>query len=234
MLRLRAGLGALVVAACAAAPPPPLEGTGTLFGALRLVPPQGVTPPPAARSGGGYDDPRLRGARLVDYSRPGFAVVYLEGAAAPPAGARLAIRSTSVATRLEPEGVALAAGGTLVLANETQEAHVVSLPRAGVVERLEPGVRLSIELAEPGAHAVFVLDAGAEALAFAAPGPWAVVDAAGRWQLRNLPPGAALLRAFHPRFPGAEVAVAIAAGERRRIDLEIGAGRRGDGAHASH
>jgi hypothetical protein len=102
------------------------------------------------------------------------------------------------------------------------------------VQRVAPGERLEVALAEAGAHPVFLLDSGAEALAFAAPGPFAVVDSTGGWQLRDLPPGSGVLRAFHPRFPGAALPVAIAAGERRRIDLEIGVGRKGEDGHASH
>jgi len=234
MLRLRGWLAAALVAACAGAPPPPVAGTGTLYGDVRLTPRQGVTPPPPARSGGGYDDPRLRGARLVDYSRPGFVVVYLEGAATRAGGADLAIRSTTTGVRLEPAGVALAAGGTLVLTNRTRAAHVVSLPSARVVERIAPGERLEVALPEPGAHPVFLLDHDSEAVAFAAPGPFAEVDSAGAWQLRDLPPGAATLRTFHPRFPSAVRAVEIAAGERLRVDLEIGVDRGGEGEHASH
>ncbi len=234
MLRLQCWLAAALVAACAGTPPRPASGTGTLFGNVRLTPRQGVTPPPTSRSGGGYDDPRLRGAKLVDYSRPGFAIVYLEGTLPPRVDARLAIQSTATATRLEPAGVALAAGGTLVLENRTREAHVVSLPRAGLVEQIAPGERLEVEFVEAGPQPVYLLDLDAEAIAFAAPGPFAVVDSAGAWQLRDLPPGAAVLRTFHPRFPSAAHPVEIAAGERRRVDLEIGVDQIGGADHAEH
>lgn len=234
MLRLRVWLAAAVLVACAGAPPPPMGGTGTLFGDVRLTPRQGVTPPTAARSGGGYDDPRLRGARLVDYSRPGFAVVYLDGAAPARISAAIAIRSTALGTRFDPSGVALAAGTKLVVANETREPHVVSLPRSGEVRQLAPGERFEVELAEAGPHPIYLLDLQAEAVAFAAPGPFSVVDSAGAWQLRDLAPGPAVLRTFHPRFPSAAQRVQITAGQRQRVDLEIGVDLIGGEHHADH
>jgi hypothetical protein len=234
MLRLRVWLAAAVLVACAGAPPPPMAGTGTLFGDVRLTPRQGVTPPPATRSGGGYDDPRLRGVRLVDYSRPGFAVVYLDGVAPGQSSAAIAIRTTALGVRLDPAGVALGATGKLRLANETREPHIVSLPRSGEVQELRPGERLEVELADPGPHPIYLLDLEAEAVAFAAPGPFSVVDSAGGWQLKNLAPGPATLRTFHPRFPSAAQQVRIAAGERQRVDLEIGVDLIGGEHHADH
>jgi hypothetical protein len=130
--------------------------------------------------------------------------------------------------------VALGVGGTLVLANETRAGHVVSLPTVGRVQQIGPGERLEIPLAGAGAHPVYLLDVESEAVAFASPGPFAVVDAAGGWQLRDLAPGQGVLRTYHPRFPEAARAVAIAAGERQRVDLEIGVDLIGGGENASH
>jgi hypothetical protein len=101
---------ALLTSSCASAPPAPAPGRGTVFGELRLVPHAGVTMPSAGD--GTYGDPRMRDTKIFDYSRPGFAVVYLEGGAARGERADLVIRANEFETRLEPRWLALAVGGT--------------------------------------------------------------------------------------------------------------------------
>jgi hypothetical protein len=230
MLGTRASL-ALLLLACASAPPPPAPDQGALWGTLRLVPRHGLTLPTDAASGS-YADPALRDAVLVDYSRPGFALVYLEGRPSPGGGARVAIRDSTSGPRLDPPASALGAGGQLRVANDTAERHVVSVPSAGVVRPLAPGQILELTL-PAGAHELFLLEAPAEAVVFASPGPWARVSARGRWELPALEPGPALLRTWHPRFPGATRQLHIPAGRALRVDFEVGVDLIGGGRHAS-
>jgi hypothetical protein len=219
----------LLCFACASAPPTPTPGRGTLFGDLRLVPHAGVTLP--AKGGGAYGDRRLADVELVDYARPGFAVVWLDGAADTGASARLAIRANEFETRLEPAWAAVGAGGTLDLLNITREVHTVSCPSLGIVRRLEPGQALVVVVPDAGAHPLFLLDRQeVEGGVFAAGGPFAVLSNTGRFELRDLAPGAVRLHAWHPRFPPVERGVEVVADETRRVDIEMGVGRGGEEA----
>ena len=179
-----------------------------------------------AKGGGAYQDRRLASVELVDYARPGFVVVWLDGVDRPGAGARLAIRANEFETRLEPTWAAVSTGGTLDLVNSTRDAHTISCPSLGVVRRLEPGQGFSLPIADAGAHALFLLDRPQiEGGVFAAPGPFAVLTNTGYFELRDLTPGAALLHAWHPRLPPVERSVEVVADERLRVDLEMGVGR---------
>lgn len=221
------GASLLVCLACASAPSAPTPGRATLFGDLKLVPRDGVHMP--ASNDGAYGDRRLRDVELVDYQRPGFAVVWLDGAPAPGTGARLTIRANEFETRLEPAWAALASGGTVTLVNASPEAHTVSCPSLGLVQRLAPGDELALRVAEVGAHGLFLLDQPQiEGGVFAAPGPFAVPTQTGRFELRDVAPGAARVHAWHPRFPPVERSVDVAADQTLRIDLEMGVGRGGD------
>jgi hypothetical protein len=81
---------------------------------------------------------------------------------------------------------------------------------------------------------VFLLDvAGEQARVFAAPGPFRVVSSSGRYELRDLQPGRAHLRAWHPRFPPSSAWVDLAAGASQRVDFELRVGEPAvDGADA--
>jgi hypothetical protein len=210
------------LAACASAPDAPAPDRATAWGYVRLIP-HGDLPAPSAGSAS-YGDRRLADVALVDYSRPGFAVVYAEDGAPPPANApvRLAVRSGPLGPRLEPAHAALAAGGSLEIGNESGEARLVSCPAAGLVRRLEPGASLAILVSNPGEWPVYLLDApGEPARVFAAPGRWAVASEAGRFELADLAPGRHRLVAWHPRFPPAAATVELASGRAQRVDLEL-------------
>jgi len=210
--------------ACASAPAPPAPGTAQAFGVLRLVPPAG------AEAGGGadaYGDRRLRDVEFVDYSKPGFAVVYVEDAE-PPAGVLdLTLRTTRVGTRLDPSKAAVGAGGRVTVRNATDEAHVLSYPAAGVVHKLEPGQALELAVARAGEQGLYLLDVpDSEATLFAAPGSFSVVSAAGRFTLRDLRPGTRVLRVWHPRFPPARREVELAPDASLEVDFDLGTGRK--------
>jgi hypothetical protein len=229
-LRAFLPFAAALALACASAPPAPAPGRATLVGTFRLVPHQGVKLP--AGGAGGYADPRLRDARLVDYSRPGFAVVYLDCGTAPAGTARIAARASEFGTRFEPEYAALGADGLLTLANETSRPQVVSIPSLGVVRRLAPREEHAQRVAA-GAHDVFLLGAESRSSVFAAPGPFARVEPGGRWELRDVEPGLARVRTWHPRFPAVAREIELIAGRTERLALEVGVDRSGGDTHAS-
>lgn len=172
--------------------------------------------------------------QLVDYSRPGFAVVYAEPLASASAAAderaasatRLAIRDGNVATRLEPAHAALATGGRVVVRNDSRSLHVVSCPSAGVVKNLAPGETMEVPVPGAGEYAFFLLDVpGANSTVFAAPGAHAVVSDSGHFELVDLEPGRQQIHAWHPRLPPLSVEVSLQPGAVLRIDLEMGVGR---------
>jgi hypothetical protein len=209
-----------VALACAPAAPEIGAGTGSLWGELVLQPRAGVVlPDPADAS---YGDPRLADVRLVDYSRPGFAVVYLD-APASRNGARLSIRATTLGQRLEPEHAALGAAGALEVSNRTAEEQIVSCPELRLVRRLAPGETLELSELVPGAMHVHLLgEQPSTALLFASPGPFAVVGDDASWRISGVAPGRATLRAWHPRFPPLAREVDVRAGRAQRLDLALG------------
>jgi hypothetical protein len=215
-----AGLALGLLASCASAPAPTAAGSGAAWGYVRLVPRAGV----AEATGGAhaYGDRDLTGAQLVDYSTPGFAVVYAEGE--PVAGERSAVAVVSAAAgvRLEPPNAALGVGGTLSVANQTDASHLISCPRAGLVRPLAPGESAEIALDAPGEWPIFLLDVpGEQARVFAAPGPYQVVSPAGRFELEELPPGPVRLHAWHPRFPSASAEAEVPADDSVQVDFEL-------------
>ena len=184
-----------------------------------------------AKGGGAYSDRRMVDVEIVDYGRPGFAVVWLEGPADPASSARLAIGANEFETRLEPAWAAVGTGGTLDLTNLTREAHTVSCPSLGILRKLEPGQLLTVKVPESGSHPLFLLDRPQiEGGVFAAGGPFAVLTSSGHYELRDVAPGAARLHAWHPRLPPLERRVDVVADEVQKLDLEMGVGRGQDEA----
>jgi hypothetical protein len=208
--------------ACALAPAPADPSQSGVWGYVRLVPREGA---PAGAGGGGYADRRYGDVQLVDYSRPGFAVVYVEGETHPGAPLALAIRSGVGGVRLEPAHAVLARGGEIQVANETDAEHAISCPETGLLRSLAPGESIALRAENAGELSLFVPDApNAAARVFAAPGPFAAVSDAGRYALLDLAPGAHRLHAWHPRFPPAARSIELAPGVVARVDLELGVG----------
>jgi len=221
---------AVVLLCACAAPPAPSPGHSGAWGYLKLVPREGVASVVAAPHA--YGDRRLEGVEWVDYSKPGFAVVFAEDAATPTRErVAIALHATETGTRFEPIDAALAAGGEIEVANQSGAPHVVSVPGAGVVRRLAPGESMTVAAATPGEWPIFALDVpGARALAFAAPGRYSVVSESGRFSLIDLPPGHHRLVAWHPRFPSASAAVELTPDRLTRVDFELRVDRRDDGS----
>jgi len=214
---------------CAGTPDSPAPGRSRVFGTLRLVPHEGV--PHSAGGGGSYGSRRLADTELVDYSTPGFAVVYVDEGAQPGGTASIAVRDTLVEPRLEPSALAVGAGGRIVLENASRTSHIVSYPAARLVRRLEPGGRIEIPVPQAGEQGLFLLDVpDATATLFAAPGRHAVVSTSGAFVLDDLEPGAVEVRAWHPRFPPVRRQVELTADASLRVDLEMGVGIGPDGA----
>lgn len=210
--------------ACVSGPRAPEPGKSGAWGYLRLVPREGLDPGHGQAS---YGDRRLRDLVFVDYSRPGFAVVYIEARErALVDQVQLTIRDAQVQPRLEPAYAALRIPGRLRVLNASGESRVLSSPDTGLVRQLAPGESTDIELHETGAYSLFLLDVpGSQSTVFAAPGPYAVVSESGRFELRNLEPGRRRLGTWHPRSPPTSRWVDLAVGEMLRLDLAMGVGR---------
>ena len=227
-------LGRLLLAAaaiglaCATAPGTPEPGKSTAWGLVRLIPREGVSP--QAPGSSSYTDRRLRDVEFVDYSRPGFAVVYLEEAGkravAVGGDARVSIRDTQLQPRFDPAHAAMGIGRRIRVANQSTQPHVLSCPAVGLLRRLAPGETAEIVIRAAGEVSLFLLDVpGASSTIFAAPGRYAVVSQSGRFEFQNLTPGHFRLRTWHPRFPPTSRQVDLAAGQVVHLDLEIGVGR---------
>ena len=159
----------VLIVACASGAPTPAAGRSGVYGEVRLVPREGL----ALGGNGAYGDRRLRDVTLVDYSRPGYAVIYARG---PTTGGlmELAIVQGALTTRIEPAQAALGTGGAIVVRNQAEHSHVVSAPALGLVRKLAPGERLRVAADVEGALHIFVLDEpGAASLVFVSPGPFA-------------------------------------------------------------
>lgn len=213
---------AAAVLGCAGTPSPPAPGTGQLWGDLRLVPHEGV---PAASGAGAYGDRRLRDVHLVDYSQPGFAVVYVDAETPPSGELTLRIRRSRVGVVVEPAEGAVGAAGRIVVENRSDASHVVSHPASGSVREVAAGERIELEIPGPGAQQLYLLDVpAATATIFAAPGPFVVVAPSGRFALSDLAPGPQTVHAWHPRLPPTSRRVDLAPDASVRVDLELGVG----------
>jgi hypothetical protein len=233
-VRAAAAWGCAALLACAGAPALHDATKSGVYGYLRLVPHEGLAP--AATAGapsGAYADRRYADAELVDYSRPGFAVVYLESPppAPPPAPLLLTIRRAARGVGFEPAQGAVAVGAAIHVRNGDAHPHVVTVPAAGVARALAPGASLALPAGGGGSLEIFVPgDPGAQAQVFVAPGPFAAVDAVGRFELLDVEPGARRLHAWHPRFPPSARTVDLVPGRVVRADLAIGVGLESAGA----
>jgi hypothetical protein len=218
-MRLLSATAVVLLSACLSSPDPPRPGHGTIWGTVSLVPRAGVTR-------GAYAGRTQRRVRLVDYSHPGFAVVYVEGLEPEARRERqLRLRSTRVGVGFEPADLVLTTGETLHIRNDTDEPQLVSIPALGVARTLAPGAAESLAVDVSGELEVFLLGARERrALLFAAPGRWARTTPDGRWELRDLPPGRHTLVTWRHRFPETRRAVEVGADLARRLDLEISVG----------
>lgn len=214
------GLCLLGAAGCADAPPATSPGTGALWGYVGLVRREGVKP--VKKDDPVYADRRLGDIETVDYRKPGFAVVFLEGPASPGGRAPLAFRADQNSPRFEPPRVAIGSGGVVVLKNADSRGRIFSCPQADFIGRLEPGEERELRPARPGIAAVSALDAGdCGAAVFVVSGPYCVAREDGRWELKDLPPGRGTLQAWHQRFPPAFREIDVPADSSQRIDLEL-------------
>jgi hypothetical protein len=234
MRRLASGLvAACVLVACVGAPALRDPAKSGVYGYLRLRPHEGsAAAPTAGAPKDAYGDRRYSGAGLVDYSKPGFAVVYLErGGEGAPAAAEIAIRArTGGGIAFDPPHAATAVGGEIALRNRDAQPHLVSIPGARFVRSLAAGDHVVLPASAAGALEIFAPGApDAAATVFVAPGPFAAVNESGRFEIVDVAPGPNRLGVWHPRLPPAMRAVALAAGDVARVDLEIGVGRSVEG-----
>lgn len=225
---LRALLAAVIAAGAAscASPPPQSPDRSAVWGYLSLVPHS------QAGSGGGgsgsYGDRRMRHVRLVDYSRPGFAVVYVDGEMPPEQQATrtdvaVSIRPGGAGVHIEPANAAVSAGSRVQVSNASLEDHILSCPAAGLVRHVAPGETVAIDVRSPGEYPLFLLDVpSAESRVFAAPGTFAVVSPSGRFELTDLQPGRHELHAWHARLPPTSRWIDLEPGGVQRVDVKVG------------
>ena len=218
---LRIGFfSALLLAISCHSTPIPGPGNAVVWGHVQLVPRQGVVPQHPGSAG--YADRALRDVELVDYSRPGWAVVETEGPA-PDDPAEFAIRKSNHRVRLEPEFAVAGRMGSVTIRNETDVAFLVSDPVEGIVRSLAAGETWSLSEPVPGHHRIHVLhEAGVRSDLFVASGPFARTSERGRYLLSGLAPGSHDVRAWHPRFARVSHQIEIVSGERRRLDISLG------------
>jgi hypothetical protein len=220
------------LAACAPDLAAPAPGTASVVGTVRLVPHEGAPSHPEMQ-GGAYGDRRLRDVQLVDYSKPGTSVVYLDLGTRPGGRAEIAVEDSVAGARFEPRFAVVGAGGELTVANRTHSEVVVSVPAVNRIERIAAGASLAVPPDRAGSLDLFLLGADAPARVWVSPGPWVRPDANGRFALSGLAPGRVTLRAWHPRLPSAAAELDLRAGETATVNFEIGVGR-GEGTHESH
>jgi len=216
----RAVIAAVGLLLACAAPPTADSASATAWGYVKLIPKPGL---PAAESG--YSDRRLHGVQRFDYSHPSFAVVFAPNAPAPPPSAReLAIEAGPNGARWSAPVSAIGVNDRLQVANRTEAAQVISAPQLAWLRELAPGEAAELTPSAPGELRLHSLGSSAQsALVWVAPGAFTLASAAGRYELRELPPGVIDLRAWHPRLPEAAAPNrTIEAGAVVRIDLEIG------------
>ena len=222
MARISFLIGAIALVACQTGPEPPSPGMGTLHGQLTLVPPAGVQV--SSGSSASYGDRRLRDVSVVDYDRPGFAVVYLRDAPSPGGRAQLRIRESDFGLRLEPETTTVGLAGTVVVRNDSPSTQVLSCPELGLVRSLAPEDEVEVVAGAEGLVTFFVLGSpDSEASIFVAPGPYCATTPRGRFELRDVPPGSATLCGWHPRFPGVMQEIEVQADQIGRVDLRMSA-----------
>jgi hypothetical protein len=209
----------LVLSACQT-PAPADSNSALVWGVVRLVPRDGVTPVRADDSA--YADRDLRDVEFVDYERPGFVVVHTNGPA-PDDIAAISIRDAGRQIRISPEESVAGRAGTISIRNETLQSLVVSDPAQGVMRSLGPDEEFLIRNPSEGLHSLYVVGhSELRADVFIAPGPFALASSRGRYELRNLEPGSRELRVWHPRFPPVSHQLWLEAGESLHRDLRLG------------
>ncbi len=225
-MRVHVGVARVLISlslACALPSARPEPGRATLEGQVKLVPREGVTPASAGHPL--YRSRALRDATLVDYARPGFAVVYAEGPSDDPTPAALVIESSRFGIRMQPEHAVVGLAGPIVVRNATSEPQLVSCPELALLERVAPGAERTLRAESAGAKRCVVLGHDkARSTVFVAPGPHAVISESGRFTLPNLPSGRWRVGVWHPRFPGSTREVELAPGAVESLTLELGVG----------
>ncbi len=198
--------------------------SGTIWGYVRLSPKASQH-----NASSGYGDRRLAHVKRVDYSHPGFAVVFLSAEQAktgPPV--EFVIRDGPRGPRIDPDLASATTLSDIRIRNATQIDRLISVPAVGYFSRLKPGDSDRLDVIEEGELTLHLLGrnadgAGSKAKIWISTGPIVEIDATGRYTLRHLDRGQHELRAWHPRLPPtAPQTVDLERGDVRRIDIEIG------------
>ena len=122
-------------------------------------------------------------------------------------------------------GLAELTSGDVVLSSEHVDARWETLD--ATIEVLSwdlPFERVSTFLKDPALQKG-LSPVAAKALAFVAPGLYAVVAKSGRFSLENVAPGHRTLHVWHPRFPPASRTLDLAPNSVARVDIQLGVER---------
>ncbi len=200
----------------------PIGDMGSVWGYVTLKAREGVTLNQA--SGSGYEDRRLKDVEFVDYSKPGFVVIYLEHVSPPENDAVSVIfRETRFGSRFDSKYGVVGIGGKIIIENADKVGHTFSCPQIGFLKYLDSGSKAEINPKRSGELRFHVIDSiDKEALIFVSPGQYAISSDVGRWELKNITPGQHRLNAWHPRFPPVSSFIEIKKNSKLRNDIVIG------------
>jgi len=198
--------------------PRPAPRSGTLWGYATLERREGVKP--THKHDPVYKDPRFANVETVDYGKPGFMLVYLEGPPSPAGTTVFAIGDAREGFDRKSDVVGV--GGEIVLTNVGSRRRVVSCPDAGLLEAIEPSHELRIAASKVGAWEVSLVDSPVDStLVFVSPGPFTIVSESGLWALRDVSPARGTIHVWHPRLPGTSRPVEVLEGVVTRADLVV-------------
>jgi len=224
---------AIVAAGCqSSSSSPPASGMSSLRVRVVAEPKAGYSAP--ADRVQVYDAPTKRtnatgDFETVDYSGLKEIVVWLE----PMSGS--AAKSPSTAAAIEVDARKPAAGLTTAVAVGQQLMVHNNGAAAGNLYSVSDGNDFNLGSIAPGATATFtarseglieILNARLKdpvALVYAAPSPWvSLAKSGGTVEFNNVPPGQYRIVSWHPRLPGSQTMVTLAANQAGSATIKVG------------
>jgi hypothetical protein len=165
----------------------------------------------------------------VDYANLGDIVVWVEGANGRMTGREVYVASVKVRDQAaSSDALQLAAVGAVLTITNVGEMPIN-------VYSVSDGNEFDLGLLKPGATGEYVpksaglievlTDSVKEPIAqvYATPTQWNVMAHSGETvSFQNLPPGSYRVKTWHPRLPGGETAVNLAAGEVGNVTVKVG------------
>jgi plastocyanin len=197
-------------------------GTAALLLALAL--PVAAQEGPASVSGRVTLD--VKGVRLADL---GQTVAFLDSRAPMPPvrHERLAIHQRNAL--FAPDFLAITVGQTVEMSNDDAIFHNVfsfSKPNDFDLGMYPAGEKRRVTFSHPGVVKIYCsIHESMSGTIFVSPSPWfAVASAQGDFLISGVPAGRYTLRVWNERLPESQRELTLAPGERRRLELSLGAG----------